>query len=200
MPGPASPPVGAIVIRGVERPGLGEALMPYGLAGGVPVAALVAEAVEPPIRPALVQASSPAGAVALLGRGADDVVLASDPDALVAARLAALVRRAPPAGVTCGEVAIDPVERRAARAGRLLALLPREYALLLRLARAGGEAVSRAELLRDVFRLRHDPGTNLVAVHCSRLRAELHRGGTRPILLTERGRGYRLVADPPGDA
>ena len=192
--------MGAIVIRGVERPGLGEALLPYGLTGGAPVAALVAEAVEPPIRPALVQALSPAGAVALLGRGADDVVLASDPDALVAARLAALVRRAPPRLIACGEVLIDPVERRATRAGRRLALLPREYALLLHLARAGGAPVSRAELLREVFRLRHDPGTNIVAVHCSRLRAELHRGAARPILLTERGRGYRLVADLPGEA
>lgn len=188
--------MGAIVIHGVERPGLGVALIPYGLASGTPVAALVAEALEPPIRPALVQACSSAGAVVLLGRGADDVVLASDPDALVAARLAALVRRAPLRLVTCGEVTIDPVERRATRAGRSLSLLPREYALLLHLARAGGAAVSRAELLRDVFRLAHDPGTNVVAVHCSRLRAELHRGDTRPILLTERGRGYRLVADP----
>lgn len=188
------------MIRGVERPGLGTALTAYGLAGGAPVAALVAEAVEPPLRPALVQAISPAAAVALLGRGADDVVLASDPDALVAARLAALVRRTPPTRMICGEVAIDLVERRATRVGRPLALLPREYALLLHLARADGAAVPRTDLLREVFGLRHDPGTNVVAVHCSRLRAKLHRGGERPILLTERGHGYRLVADPPAPA
>ncbi|MES2753317.1 MAG: winged helix-turn-helix domain-containing protein, partial [Pseudomonadota bacterium] len=37
-----------------------------------------------------------------------------------------------------------------------------------------------------------DPGTNVVEVHVSRLRAELDRNAP-PMLLTERGRGYRLI-------
>jgi len=40
------------------------------------------------------------------------------------------------------------------------------------------------------------PGTNVVAVHLSRLRAALGEGATR--VVTDKGRGYRLVADAGG--
>lgn len=80
------------------------------------------------------------------------------------------------------------------RAGRPIALLPREYALLLYLARAGGRCVGRAELLAAIWRLRFDPGTNVIEVHVSRLRAKLDRGFACPMLHTEKGRGYQLTA------
>jgi len=112
----------------------------------------------------------------------------------IAARLAARLRPRPPPPIVIGELRIDWVERRVARAGRPLALLPREYALLLHLARAGGRCVDRAELLEAVWRLHFDPGTNVIEVHVSRLRAKLDRGFARPLLVTEKGRGYRLMA------
>jgi DNA-binding response OmpR family regulator len=51
---------------------------------------------------------------------------------------------------------------------------------------------SHAALRRVVLGLRIDPGTNGLAVHVSRLRAELDRDGT-PMLATDKGNGYRLV-------
>lgn len=189
----------AILVSGVDRPVLGAALARHGLivagliGAGLPAAALVGSGVAVPMRPALVQAADLDAAVALLARDVDDVVLASDPDALVAARLAALVRRGTGRMLVVGDLAIDPVERRATRAGVPLDVLPREYAVLLHLARAGGALVTRAELTREVLGLRFDPGTNVVAVHLSRLRTKLHRGGA-PMLVTEKGRGHRLVA------
>nr|MDQ2879448.1 winged helix-turn-helix domain-containing protein [Pseudomonadota bacterium] len=45
-----------------------------------------------------------------------------------------------------------------------------------------------------VCNLRFDPGTNVLAVHVSRLRAKLDRDFAAPMLLTDKGRGYRLVA------
>ena len=184
-----------ITIVGVERPGLASALVRYGLAiGSPPVAALVAAAMAVPDGPALIEVSDAAAAAVLLDRGADDVVVASDPDTLVAARLAALVRRTTAARLAIGDLAIDPVERRVTRAGRLIALLPREYAVLLHLCRRADATVSRAELTREVLGLGFDPGTNIVAVHVSRLRAKLHAGGGAPLLWTDRGRGYRLAA------
>ena len=58
----------------------------------------------------------------------------------------------------------------------------------------------RPWLLRPPFRfagikvLRFDPGTNVVEVHVSRLRAKFDRGFATPMLVTDKGRGYRLVA------
>jgi two-component system OmpR family response regulator len=54
--------------------------------------------------------------------------------------------------------------------------------------------VGREELLAAVWGLRFDPGTNVVEVHVSRLRAKLDRGFAVPMLMTDKGRGYRLTA------
>jgi len=136
------------------------------------------------------------GAVAVaaaLDGGADDAVLRDAPASEIAARIAARLRLAgPPIGV--GELIIDRVARRVTRGGRRLALLPREYALLVHLAQHVGEAVPRAALLEAVWGLRFDPGTNVVAVHVSRLRAKLDRDFTVPMLRTDKGVGYRLAA------
>ena len=72
---------------------------------------------------------------------------------------------------------------------------PVEYDLLLYLAQAGGEVVSRKALLEDVWNMPFDPGTNVVNVHINRLRRKLDRCGP-PVIETVRGQGYRAVADP----
>ena len=133
-----------------------------------------------------------AAVAAAIDAGADDAVALSASDALIAARLAALVRRTP-ATLTLGPLSIDRVERRVLREGRTLDLLPREYRLLLYLAEHAGQIVPHDELRRAVWGLRFHPGTNVVAVHVSRLRAKLDRSFATPLLLTEKGRGYRLA-------
>ncbi|WP_294090215.1 winged helix-turn-helix domain-containing protein [Sphingomonas sp.] len=135
--------------------------------------------------------------IAALDAGADDAVPASASDALIAARLLALLRRkGEDRYVQLGPLCIDTLERRAMREGRPIALLPREYQLLLELARAGGALVSRKTLLERVCGLRIDPGTNVLEVHVSRLRAKLDRGFAAPMLVTEKGKGYRLATPP----
>ena len=128
-----------------------------------------------------------------LDAGAADAVLADAPAEEIAARLAARLRdAAPPLGI--GELIIDRIARRVTRGGRTLALLPREYALLLHLAQHAGAVVPRAALLEAVWGLRFDPGTNVVAVHVSRLRAKLDDGFAAPMLRTAKGVGYWLAA------
>lgn len=139
----------------------------------------------------LVVEGGDAAVAAAIDAGAADAVSASASDALIAARLAALVRRTASA-LRIGDLTIDPVERRVTRGGRVLDLLPREYRLLLHLAARTGEAVSRAELLAAVWGLAFDPGTNVVAVHVSRLRVKLDRGFASAMLVTQKGAGYRL--------
>lgn len=106
---------------------------------------------------------------------------------------------APPSGtqLRLGALEIDLIEREAWREGRTLGLLQREFELLHLLARRSGRPQSRETLLREIWRLGFDPGTNVVEVHVSRLRAKLDRGFDWPMLQTVRGAGYRLV---PGTA
>ncbi len=83
---------------------------------------------------------------------------------------------------------------RDARVGRAwLSLHPREFGLLWRLADRPGERVSRARLLRDVWRLEFEPGTNSVEVHVSRLRAKLAAAGIVGLVETDPPGGYRLA-------
>jgi len=80
---------------------------------------------------------------------------------------------------------------RDARAGQCwLALHPREFALLWRLAERPGQPVTRATLLRDVWRLEFEPGTNSVEVHVSRLRSKLALAGILGLVETDPCGGY----------
>ena len=95
---------------------------------------------------------------------------------------------------TIGALTLDLFHRDACCKGRWLALHPREFGLLWRLADRPGEPVTRRQLLRDVWRLPHEPETNSVEVHVSRLRAKLGAHGCRGVVLTDPRGGYRLSA------
>ena len=127
--------------------------------------------------------------------GADDAVGWTDNLPEILARIAALARRSRLAGGQfCeGELRIDLIDRRVERAGRLIRMPLREFDLLANLARMSGRPVSRDTLLRAVWRIDFDPGTNRVEVHMSRLRAKIDRDFDWPMLRTVKGRGYALV-------
>jgi two-component system OmpR family response regulator len=119
-------------------------------------------------------------------------VLARPADAIeLAARLRALVRLRP---IACADLHIDLVARHATRGGRALPLHPREFALLGHLARHRDRPVDRLVLLRAVWRWRFDPGTNVVAVNVSRLRAKVDHGFACRLIHTIGG-GYMLSAE-----
>lgn len=132
-----------------------------------------------------------AAIIAALDAGAADAVCSTGPDALIVARARVLIRRNV-APLRVGDLVIDMVARQVMRSGRVIALLPREYALLCQLARHAGQPIGRVALLAAVCGLRNDPGTNVIEVHMSRLRAKLDRGFARPLIVTDRGCGYRL--------
>jgi two-component system OmpR family response regulator len=93
-----------------------------------------------------------------------------------------------------GPVTLDLVHRDAHAGGAWLHLHPREFALLWRLADRPGARVTRAELWRDVWRLKHQPETNSVEVHVSRLRTKLAIAGCAGLVETDPRGGYRLAA------
>lgn len=132
-----------------------------------------------------------ASEAALLAAGADEVVRAGASAALVAARAAALAARG--MRLVAGPLTIDLVARTACCDGRRLALREREHALLVALARRAGRTVDHATLRREACGLGFDPGTNLLAVHVSRLRAALAPAAA---IVADKGRGYRLDCGP----
>ena len=92
-----------------------------------------------------------------------------------------------------GRLRLDLLTRDAQVEGYRLRLHPREFALLWRLAEVPGASVNRAALLRDVFELDFDPGTNRLAVHVCRLRKKLAMAGFAHLLATAPGESaYRL--------
>lgn len=100
-----------------------------------------------------------------------------------------------------GPLTLDLLHRDARAASTWLSLHPREFALLWRLAERPGERVSRTRLLREVWRLDFEPGTNSVEVHVSRLRAKLAAAGIAGLVETDPRGGYRLSgAAGPGFA
>ena len=133
-----------------------------------------------------------------LDAGADDAVGWADDPAEVVARIAGLLRRSRMAAgqLGDGELRIDLIDRRVERAGRLIRLPLREFDLLANLARAPDRPVSRSALLKAVWRIDFDPGTNRVEVHMSRLRAKVDHGFDWPMLATVKGRGYALRSRP----
>lgn len=112
------------------------------------------------------------------------------------ARVQALVRRASrtpdPTTLTVGDVELDLLARRVTRAGSVLDLRPREFALLEYLMRNAGTVVSKTMILSHVWDYTFDPQTNIVDVLVSRLREKLDRPFERKMLQTMRGVGYVL--------
>jgi DNA-binding response OmpR family regulator len=128
---------------------------------------------------------------ALLEAGTDDFVVAPLQASEVIARVQMALRRVVAgARARWGPVEVDRVHRAVLLRGRVLPLTAREYALLSCLLEAGGEVVSRADLLSKVWAREDDPGTNLVEVHLSRLRDKL--GADAAMIETVRRAGYRL--------
>jgi two-component system, OmpR family, response regulator len=130
----------------------------------------------------------------LLDAGAADVLAEPADPVELAARLRALmrVRRMPP--IACADLSIDLLGRNAERNGRPLPLHPREFAVLSELARHRDRPVARLDLFRAVWRRRFDPGTNVVAVTVSRLRAKVDHGFAHPLIHTVGG-AYMLSAE-----
>lgn len=92
-----------------------------------------------------------------------------------------------------GPLTLDMFHRDGQVSGRWLGLHPREFGLIWRLTDRPGERVTRRQLLHDVWRHAHDPETNSVEVHVSRLRGKLARLGCAALVETVPSGGYRIA-------
>jgi len=140
----------------------------------------------------LTAASSVKDRVEGLGLGADDYLPKPFDFTEMVARVQALGRRpgAPkPEHLGYRDLTLDPERRLAERAGRRLALSPKEFAVLECLLVAEGRPVSAEELLERVWDEATDPFTTTVKATINRLRQRL---GDPPLIQTVSQGGYRI--------
>ena len=132
--------------------------------------------------------------------GADDYVSKPFSPREVVARVRAIGRRvgvtheALPAVLTFDRLEIDEAAREARIDGIDIGLKPREFGLLLELASNAGVALSRAQLLQNVWGFDFDGDERTVDVHVRRLRAKIEeRPQLPPLLHTIHGFGYKFA-------
>ena len=136
--------------------------------------------------------------------GADDYLVKPFEMAELLARIEALIRRtaaqAAAAGVTgdtfqFGEVGIDFRKAEVTKAGEVLDLSAREFKLLKYFVEHRGAALSRDELLNEVWGYNAMPSTRTVDVHVAWLRQKVEDNPRHPqYIITVHGLGYKFVA------
>jgi two-component system OmpR family response regulator len=131
-----------------------------------------------------------------LRAGGDDYMVKPYAIAELAARLAALARRAgtpaPEVRLRLADLEVERTTRTVWRAGRKIDLKPREYEVLDYLLRHRGQVVTRTMLLEDVWGFHFTPQASLVEAQISRLRAKIDQGFSPPLIHTYRGSGYKI--------
>jgi len=94
--------------------------------------------------------------------------------------------------IEVGHLKIDPARKEVSRAGQLIELTGKEYALIEYMARNAGKVVSRSELSDHVWDMDFEPNSNVVDVYVGYLRSKIDKGFDVPMLRTIRGHGYML--------
>jgi two-component system KDP operon response regulator KdpE len=139
--------------------------------------------------------------IAALDLGADDYIEKPFGIGELTARIrAALRHRIQMEGVqaqlSADGLAIDMVKRVVTRDGEVLRLTPKEYALLVMLARHAGRVVTHRSLLTSVWGVAHGEDLHYLRVFIGQLRGKVERDPADPkIIRTEPGVGYRFVGD-----
>ncbi|MBX3584112.1 MAG: response regulator [Rhizobiaceae bacterium] len=139
--------------------------------------------------------------ISALDLGADDYVEKPFGIGELTARMrSALRHRIQDAGGFSGAaidgLSIDTVRRVVERDGKPLKLTPKEYDLLVILARHAGRVVTHKTLLTSVWGPAHGEDLHYLRVFIGQLRAKIERNPTDPkIIRTEPGVGYRFAGD-----
>jgi DNA-binding response OmpR family regulator len=129
-----------------------------------------------------------------LDLGADGYLVKPFSFVVLVAQLKAMLRRNAAAGaerrLRVGDLVVDRGAREVRFAGEIVALSPREFAVLDALASRAGSVVTKDELLRVVWGDEQAATRNAVEVYVGYLRKKLELAGAGGIVRTVRGHGY----------
>jgi two-component system OmpR family response regulator len=128
-----------------------------------------------------------------LRHGGDDYLVKPFASAELVARVRSLCRRSAtsrqPALLRCADVELDGGRHEVRRAGVLLSLTRKEFAVLERLMSTPGQPVSRTELIAVGWDEMAAPASNVLDVVINGLRRKLRQP---PLIENVRGVGYRI--------
>jgi DNA-binding response OmpR family regulator len=133
-----------------------------------------------------------------LDDGADDSLVKPFAFSELNARVRALLRRDAAPSTTLlqvGDLELHSTKREARRAGRLLQLSPKEFALLRYFMTHPGEVLAEGHLLTHVWDENANPYSKTVRVTVMTLRRKLDEPGQAQPIETVVGSGYRLRGD-----
>ncbi|MBA2682515.1 MAG: response regulator transcription factor [Ktedonobacteraceae bacterium] len=134
-----------------------------------------------------------------LNVGADDYLPKPFAMEELLARINALLRRRDrhfdeTPQLTVGDLMLDLVRHEARRAGHVIELTAKEFALLEYLMRHPGQVLTRTQIIDAVWRYDLEALSNVVDIYIHYLRDKIDQGFSRPLIKTVRGVGYKIDA------
>ncbi len=132
-----------------------------------------------------------------LDAGADDYLVKPFSFQELEARIQALLRRTKsetPNTIVCGDLVLETENRRAIREGVPIDLTVREYRLLEYLMLNQGTALSRENIIKQVWDKEPERNMNVVDVYVNYLRTKIDKGFDNKMIRTVSGIGYMIEA------
>jgi len=134
-----------------------------------------------------------------LNVGADDYLTKPFAMEELLARINALLRRRDRGfdeslQLYLSDLTLDLMRHEARRAGRIIELTAKEFALLEYLMRHPGQVLTRTQITDAVWRYDMEALSNVVDIYIHYLREKVDQGFSHPLIKTVRGVGYKIEA------